>query len=120
VLFASTIADASVAWITTRPGASGPLTAFVAEFTMTFVLLAVVLDLSARVRWQKWSGAIAAGLVALYITIEAPVSGMSLNPARSFGPAVFAGHFQDLWIYFTAPPLGALLAAELHRRRTSH
>jgi aquaporin Z len=45
---------------------------------------------------------------------------MSINPARSFGPALFAGHFRDLWIYFLAPLSGALVAAELHRIRLLH
>lgn len=119
VLFASYIADASVAWVITRPGDGGRLPAFAAELAMTFVLLSVVLELSSRVRWQKWSGVVAALLVALYITLAAPISGMSINPARSFAPAVFAGQFEDLWIYFVAPPLGAFAAAELHRRRSS-
>jgi aquaporin Z len=79
--------------------------------------MSVVLELSAHGRWQRWSGAAAAVLVALYIIVEAPISGMSINPARSFGPALFAGDFRHLWIYFVAPTLGAFAAAELHRRR---
>jgi len=117
LLFASRIADDSVAWVSTRPGAPGPAVAFAAELMMTFVLMLVVLELSAHVRWQRWTGAVAATLVALYITFEAPLSGMSLNPARSFGPAFFAGEFTYLWIYFAAPTAGALIAAEFHRRR---
>jgi aquaporin Z len=54
-------------------------------------------------------------LVALYITFEAPLSGMSMNPARSLASALPAGHFDDLWVYFAAPPLGMLAAATLHR-----
>jgi aquaporin Z len=116
-LFAPRIADDSVAWVITRPGAAGPWAAFAAELAMTFVLLLAVLELSAHVRWQRWTGAVAATLVALFITFEAPLSGMSINPARSFGPALFAGDFTYLWIYFAAPTLGALVAAELHQRR---
>ena len=48
--------------------------------------------------------------------MEAPISGMSLNPARTLGSAVAAGAWADLWIYFTAPPLGMLLASELYIR----
>jgi aquaporin Z len=58
----------------------------------------------------------AGALVATYITIEAPFSGMSLNPARTFGSAFSARAWNALWIYFTAPPLGMLLAAELYAR----
>jgi aquaporin Z len=117
VLFAPRLADDAVAWVSTRPGPSGPWAAFAAELAMTFVLLVAVLELSAQVRWQRWTGAVAATLVALFITVEAPLSGMSINPARSFGPALFAGDFTHLWIYFAAPTLGALVAAEVHQRR---
>jgi len=55
-------------------------------------------------------------LVATYITVEAPFSGMSMNPARTFGPALLAHTAGTLWIYFTAPPLGMLAAAELYVR----
>jgi aquaporin Z len=63
-------------------------------------------------RRAGWTGLCAGCLVALYITIEAPLSGMSMNPARTFGSGLFA-HSPHLWIYFTAPPLGMLAAAEL-------
>jgi len=55
-------------------------------------------------------------LVAVYISIEAPLSGMSMNPARTFGSAFGAHLWTSLWIYFTAPPLGMLLAAESYKR----
>jgi aquaporin Z len=48
----------------------------------------------------------------VYIAFESPLSGTSTNPARTFGPAVYAGYWQALWIYFTAPPLGMLAAAQ--------
>jgi aquaporin Z len=51
-----------------------------------------------------------------YISIEAPLSGMSMNPARTFGSALSANTWTALWIYFTAPPLGMLLAAETYLR----
>jgi len=59
---------------------------------------------------------LAGGLVALYISVEAPISGMSMNPARTFGSALPAGFWEGWWIYFLAPPLGMLLATELYRR----
>jgi aquaporin Z len=55
--------------------------------------------------------------VATYITLEAPLSGMSMNPARSFGSAVPAQLWTALWVYFIAPPLGMLLTAEIYLRR---
>jgi len=52
----------------------------------------------------------------IYISIEAPVSGMSMNPARTAGSAFSAWNWTAIWIYFTAPPLGMLTAAELYIR----
>ena len=55
--------------------------------------------------------------IAIYIAVEAPLSGMSMNPARSFGPGLVARMWDGMWIYFVAPPLGMLLAAEVHLRQ---
>ncbi len=55
-------------------------------------------------------------LVATYITVEAPISGMSMNPARTFGSALSAHVWTALWVYFSAPILGMLLAAESYLR----
>ncbi len=96
----------------TRPGDSGVAVAFIAEVAISFLLMATVLYASNHVRLQTKTGALAATLVFLYITFEAPLSGMSMNPARSLGSALVAGDLTDLWIYFVAPPLGMLLAGE--------
>ena len=61
----------------------------------------------------------AASLVASYITLEAPFSGMSMNPARTLGSAIPAHAFHALWIYFTAPPIAMLMAAETYLRTRS-
>lgn len=79
---------------------------------MTFVLMSTVLLCAASPRARRFTGLAAAALVAIFITIEAPISGMSLNPARSLAPAVLSGQFDALWIYVVAPPLGMLAAAE--------
>src|SRR5207245_9607491 len=54
--------------------------------------------------------------VPTYITCQAPLPGMSMNPARTLGSAVHAGQWTALWVYFTAPPLGMLAAAEVYLR----
>ena len=59
----------------------------------------------------------AGALVAIFITFEAPFSGMSMNPARTLASAFSAGEFPSIWIYFTAPPLGMFFAAQLYRLR---
>jgi len=65
---------------------------------------------------HKLTGLCAGALVATYITIEAPISGMSMNPARTFASPVPAHHWHALWIYFTAPLVGMLSAAEVYVR----
>jgi aquaporin Z len=105
----------TVSYAATRPGAWGTGVAFAAELAISCGLMTLVLTLSGTPRLARFTGLAAGVLVATYITLEAPLSGMSMNPARTLGSAVFAGP-HALWIYFTAPPLGMLLAAELHVR----
>lgn len=108
-----------VAFVATRPSARGPAgvaAAFVAEFVMAAILMTIVLVVSNRPRINHLAGLCAAALVAIFITVEAPISGMSLNPARSLAPEIHAGLWRFLWVYFVAPPLGMLVAAEGYRR----
>ncbi|MFN2454486.1 MAG: MIP/aquaporin family protein [Pyrinomonadaceae bacterium] len=98
------------------PGAHGTRNAFLAEFLISFILMFVVLLMVNSARLEKLLGIIAGVLIAVYIVVELPFSGMSLNPARSFGSAFAAGHYMDLWVYFVAPMLSMLLAAELYLR----
>ncbi len=100
----------------TLPGTAGELAAFGAEVAIAFVLMSTVLAANASARLMRWTGICAGVLVALYIAFEAPLSGMSLNPARSVASAVPSGVWHGIWIYLTAPPIGMLLAAELHLR----
>jgi aquaporin Z len=113
------VAHQSVNYATTLPGPSGPIIAFVAEILISFILMSVVLGVSNTKRLARWTGIFAGALVATYITIESPISGMSMNPARTFSSAVGAHIWMSLWIYFVAPPLGMLLAAEVYRRRNA-
>ena len=106
-----------VNYVTTLPGPTGEAVAFAAEAVISFVLMLTVLTVSNHRRGSRFTGLYAGLLVWVYITVEAPLSGMSMNPARTFGSALLAGDFLGLWIYFTAPPLGMLLAAELFTRR---
>lgn len=112
------VADPSVDYVTTRPGDSGVFVAWLAEFSLSFVLMSVVQTVNRRPRLAPHTGWFAGLLVCLYITFEAPLSGMSLNPARSFGSALLAQSWSGLWVYFTAPVAGMLLAVEAQRRLT--
>lgn len=115
-LLSPAIADRHVNYATTLPGPHGPLIAFVAELLISFILMSVVLRVSNTKRLARWTGVFAGTLVATYITFESPLSGMSMNPARTFGSAFGASVWMSLWIYFVAPPLGMLLAAEIFTR----
>lgn len=110
------VSDPSVHYVATRPGPTGDAVAFLAEAAISFVLMLTVLAVSNHARLAPFTGLCAGLLVWTYIMVEAPLSGMSMNPARTLGSAVVAGDYLGLWIYFTAPPLGMLLAAELFTR----
>ena len=106
----------AVHYAATLPGPAGVATAFAAEMGISFLLMSVVLVTSNDARLAPWTPLLCGALVATYITLEAPVSGMSMNPARSFASALAAGEWRALWVYFTAPPLGMLGAAETYAR----
>lgn len=116
-ILANLPADASVNYVATLPGPAGSAIAFLAEAAISFGMMLLILLASNEPRVSRFTGLCAGALVCLYITLEAPLSGMSMNPARSFGPAVLAQSFDALWIYFVAPLGGMLLAAEAFVRR---
>lgn len=115
-LLGDLVSSPSVHYVVTAPGPAGETVAFAAEVAMSFGMMLVILWLSNRPGLARFTGLCAGFMVFLYITVEAPLSGMSINPARTFGSAILASDFGGLWIYFIAPPLGMLLAAELYTR----
>jgi aquaporin Z len=117
LLLRSMLADSNVHYAVTRPGSSGVVVAFVAELGISCILMTIVLTVSNQPRIARFTGVCAGLLVATFITFEAPLSGMSMNPARTVGSGFWAHDWTALWIYFVAPPLGMLLAAELYLRR---
>jgi aquaporin Z len=106
----------AVNYAVTHPGPTGAAVAFAAELVISLGLMLVVLVVSNTSRLDYLTGLFAGALVATYITLEAPLSGMSMNPARTLASAVPASVWVALWIYFTAPLLGMLGAAEIYRR----
>jgi len=108
------LADPAVRYVVTVPGPHGPWVALLAEFAIAFGLMTTVLYFSNHHQLDRYTGLFAGLLVATYITLEAPFSGMSMNPARTFGSGFSAEVWSGLWIYLTAPPLGMLTAAELY------
>ncbi len=112
LLFGRLVSDPQVNYAATVPGRWGEPAAFAAEVAIAFGLMLTVLTVSNSPRLTRRTPWFAGLLVALYITFESPVSGMSMNPARTFGSAFSAGDATGLWIYFTAP-LGGMFAAAL-------
>ena len=110
------IADPSVNYVATTPGHAGTDAAFLAEAAISCLLMLVVLITSNQQRLAPFTGVIVGVLIATFITFEAPLSGMSMNPARTLGPDVVGDIWRGLWLYFVAPPLGMLTAAELYVR----
>lgn len=106
-----------VSWVATVPGAAGTATAFAAEFAISAGLMATVLGAGARPRLAPWTGVLCGTLVALYIAVEAPLSGMSMNPARTLASALPGGPRDALWVYLAAPTLGMLAVAAVHGAR---
>ena len=120
VLLGGIAGSPEVNYVATVPGPAGTSAAFAAELAISFGMMAMILIVSNTPRWSRLTGVLAACLVALYISVESPISGMSMNPARSFAPAAAAGFLQVWWVYIVAPLAGMLGAAEIYVRRYGH
>jgi aquaporin Z len=110
------LAAPSVDYAVTIPGVYGTYAAFGAEFLMAALLMGVVLWFSNRPPVAKYTSYLVGILITFYILLFAPVSGFSINPARTTGSAIFANTWTALWLYFLAPIAGMMLAAEVHVR----
>lgn len=81
------------------------------ELILTWILMLVILCVSTGSKEVGTMAGIAVGgIIALEALFAGPISGASMNPARSLAPALLSGNFQSLWVYVTAPFLGAVLA----------
>jgi aquaporin Z len=109
------VGHSAVNYAATLPGDFGAWAAFAAEIVISSGLFLAVLASSNHRVLSRWTPVVAGSLVALYITFEAPISGMSMNPARTLGSAVFASDWTGLWIYFTAPTAGMIFVAQAFR-----
>lgn len=84
---------------------------FVLEVMLTCMLMLVVISVSSGSKErQVMAGIAVGGVVGLEAMFAGPISGASMNPARSLAPAVVSGHCGTVWVYLIAPPLGAMLA----------
>ena len=100
----------------TQPLPGGEWQSFVLEVVMTFILMMIILRVSTGAKEKGITAGIVIGAtVCLLVLFGGPISGASLNPTRSIAPAIVGGNFQNLWIYLTAPILGAILGVFIHR-----
>jgi len=88
--------------------AGSDMQSFILEFILTFFLMLVIINVAKGSKEQGMFAGLAIGsVVALEAMFAGPICGASMNPARSFGPAVVSGHMEHLWIYLSATTLGA-------------
>lgn len=107
-----------VNYIITVPGIWGWFGALVTEALLAFGLMLMVLVVSNHPQLHHRTGIFAGVLVAIFVTLAAPISGMSINPARTFASAFSAQVWTAFWIYYFVPPLAMLAAAEVYQRVT--
>ena len=90
--------------------------AFVMETLLSFLLMFVILNISISTKEKDLiAGVVVGATIALEALFAGPITGASMNPARSLGPAFVSGHLQYVWVYLTAPVLGAILASPICR-----
>lgn len=107
---------ASVTYGMTLPGTGYQLWyVFLAEVIMTCLLVLSIFIFLSSHRLMRWTPLMTWLLVATMVWLGAPISGTSLNTARSIGPALVTWFWQDQWLYCIAPPLGAMVAVGVFR-----
>jgi len=88
-----------------------PWQSFVLEFLLTYFLMIVIINVATGPKEQGLFAGVAIGSVILLEAMFAgPICGASMNPARSLAPAIVSGHIENLWVYLTAPVIGAAAA----------
>jgi aquaporin Z len=116
LLLGGAAGDDTVRYAVTAPGVYGAAVAFAAELAISFILMITVLLVTNHERLSRYTPYFVGSLYVVNITFETPLSGMSMNPARTFGPAAYGGYWHALWIYFVAPTIGMLAAATVFLR----
>lgn len=111
-LMGSTLTAQPVNSVVTIPGRYGTAAAFFMELSIAFIMMSMVMFTSTDEKLKKYTRAIAACMVCIYVIIAGPVSGFGMNPARSFASALPAHTWTAFWLYMTVPVAGMMLAVE--------
>ncbi|MDF1559599.1 MAG: aquaporin [Bacteroidales bacterium] len=109
------ISSPAVNYVVTLPGIQGLPAALGIEFLMSALLIAVVLASSNNARTAPYTGFIVGLLLLIYITVTAPITGMSINPARSVASSLNSGEWHGWWLYFLGPVSGMLTGGYFYR-----
>ncbi len=115
LLLGVSLADSHVNYVITAPGSFGTMTAFFTEVFIAFGMMTMVLVTSNNPNLSKFTGGIAGLMVTCYVIFSGPISGFSMNPARTIASAIAAMQYPSFWIYLTAPFIGMLSAAALYK-----
>jgi aquaporin Z len=107
-------------YVVTVPGKQGIAIAFLMEFLISFLLIVVVLFMGLKKKWDNYTPYVVSTMITLFITFEAPFSGMSMNPARTFASNIVAGEWKSFWLYCIAPVLGMLAGELVYRKNNRH
>src|SRR3712207_4217737 len=98
----------------------GDIRALLAEILVTFILVFVIISVATDERAPAGVAPLAVGVsLACGVFIAGPITGGSLNPARTLGPMIVGGQFSAVWVYIVGPIVGAMLAALLYDRFVS-
>jgi aquaporin Z len=120
LVLGASFATPPVAFVVTIPGPAGTAVAALGEFVISLGLMLTVLVTSNRLRLMSYTGLFSGILIALYVTLESPLSGMSMNPARTLASAWPAHNFYAIYLYLLVPPVAMLTAVELYRLLQGH
>jgi aquaporin Z len=115
-ILGATFTQPPVNYVATIPGPAGNAAAFAGEMTIGIMIMSMILHVSNRQSVARFTGLFAGLLIASFVEFESPLSGFGMNPARTLASALPGGIWTGLWIYFTAAPLGMLLAAQGYLR----
>ncbi|MBS1585462.1 MAG: aquaporin [Bacteroidetes bacterium] len=100
--------------------AGSDMQSFMLEFLLTFFLMLVIVNVASGSKEQGMFAGLAIGsVVALEAMFAGPICGASMNPARSFAPAIVSGHMEHLWLYIAAPVAGSVLAVPVWKYLTA-